>query len=415
MSINGPEPRWSVQPFPGLQINSTAISANGATMITGTSIEGASSDDFAVYCYVTGDGSSGQLAWSDPLGQTAYDGIFWVAISADGAYAAAGGSYGKSGPGFLRLYNVAEGASSRQEFATTGRVNEVEMSADGTTVVAVFEDTVSLYTRSGGTYQLTGTATLPGAYVRTCAISPDGTWVAVGGNQDDATPTRTRRPSSPRRTTSSGTGFVTVFINQQGVIDAASTWKPTAGVLRVVMTGAFVANANEDGSVQLYSRVFMNVYTLAWTFWPTPQVSYIYALAIGQTADGTVYVAAGGNDPSTSPSAGTLFMIRSAANAGGTGFDATQLWSQALPYAPNPATNMDAAVTTVTAAVGEPHSGTETPGDFYLFDAMTGTSPWGGPYATSIMNWAMVINTAGTAVFGGSDNGYIYYWGNPTT
>lgn len=408
MSIPGPSPLWSVQPFAGLQINSTAISASGSRMITGTSIEGGSSSDFAIYCY----GGSGELLWSDPLGANAYDGVFWVAISADGAWAAAGGSYQQSGSGFLRIYSVDGGASSRQEFTTSGRVNEVEMSADGSSVVAVFEDTVALYTRSGSTYTLSASQSFAGAYARTCAISADGTWITAGGNQDDASPTRTRRPSGPRRTYSSGTGFVKVFLNQGGSLNVASAWNPTAGVLRVVMTGAFVANANEDGSVQLYFRVMGPVYTLGWTFWPSVPVSYIYALAIGQTND-AVYVAAGGNVPSTSsgPSAGLLFMIQSLPN--GAGFTPTQLWSQPLAYAPNPATNMDAAVQYVTAGVGEPHAGSETPGAFYLFGAGSGVSPWGSPYETPIMNWAMAINAAGTAIFGGSDDGFVYYWGAP--
>lgn len=131
MPVPGPNPSWSAQPRPGYQINSTAISADGSVMITGTSIEGANGGDFAVYCYQTEDGSGGTLLWSDPLGREAYEGVFWVAMSADGRYAAAGGSYETEGSGFLRLYSVGGGASSRQEFATTSRINQVEMSADG--------------------------------------------------------------------------------------------------------------------------------------------------------------------------------------------------------------------------------------------------------------------------------------------
>jgi hypothetical protein len=50
MPIAGPTPSWTQTPNSGFQINSTALSADGSVLLTGTSIESKSSNGFAVYC-----------------------------------------------------------------------------------------------------------------------------------------------------------------------------------------------------------------------------------------------------------------------------------------------------------------------------------------------------------------------------
>lgn len=410
MSIPGPNPSWSVQPASGYQINSTAISADGTRMITGTSIEGGSAAGFGIYCYGTTDGRTGTLLWSDLLGRTAYDGIFWVAMSANGQYAAAGGAYTNTGSGFVRIYNVAQGASSRVEFATSSRVNEIEMSADGTYVVAVYGSTVALYSRLSGSYQLAATQVLANDYVRTCAISPDGTWIVAAGQKDSGDLGSEPRQSPALQATVSP-GFLTIYINQQGTLEPATSRLPAAGVLRVVMSGAFIAASTQDGTIYMYSHVFFPDWEQAWTFKPSGvSVGVSYALAIAPGQDGNYYVAAGCNNPGSSPSSGWIYVVKNLP-VGGL-FQPQLMWIKPTQYAPNPATNMDANATYVTAGDGQPiGGGQETPGNFYLFDAMTGNLYWS--YPTSIMNWAMAINARGTACFGGSDNGFVYYWGSP--
>jgi hypothetical protein len=399
MAIPGPTPGWSAQPRAGYQINSTAISADGSVMITGTSAEFGSADDFGIYCYQTTDGSSGSLLWSDPLGRPAFDGVFWVAMSADGRFAAAGGSYETGGGGFLRLYSVTAGASSRQEFATTSRVNEVEMSADGSVVVAVYGDRADVYTLVDGRYQPLGSQTFADCYVRSCGLTPDGVWIVVGGES------RSGEPVSSRG------GMVAVLLNDQGTLQVAASMSPAYRVLRVVIAGAFVAASTAGGTVALYYRVMGPAYQEAWTTSAGRPLGDVYALAIAQTDAGT-FVGAGGNAPGTSPEAGWVFVIQNVPS--GAGFAPVMCWIQPTTYAPNPATNFDAAGSYLTAADGEPTGSAETAGHFYLYDAMSGAPAWSAPYGTSLMNWAMAINAAGSACFGGSDDGCVYYWGRPS-
>lgn len=398
MAIPGPNPGWSAQPRAGYQINSTAISADGSLMLTGTSSEFGSADDFGIYCYQTPDGSRGNLLWSDPLGRVAVDGVFWVAISADGRYAAAGGAYEKEGSGFLRLYSVAGGPSSRQEFATTSRVNEVEMNADGSVVVTVYGDCADVYTLVDGRYQLLGSQVYANSYLRSCGITADGVWIAVGGESNAGAPVTSRG------------GMVSVLVNDRGSLQVASAMAPACRVLRVVIAGAFVAASTAGGTVSLYFRVMGAAYQEAWTTSPGKPMGDVYALAIAQTDAGT-FVGAGGNASGTTPEAGWVFLIQNLPSGGA--FSPVLRWIQPTAYAPNPATNFDAAAAFLTAADGEPTGSGETAGHFYLFDAMSGTPAWPAPLGTSLMNWAMAINAAGTACFGGSDDGYVYYWGRP--
>jgi WD40 repeat protein len=424
MPIAGPTPSWTQTPNSGFQINSTALSADGSVLLTGTSIESKSSNGFAVYCYHTADGINVNLLWSDSLGQNAYDGVFWVALSADGNYAAAGGSYTQTGGGFLRLYSVSGGVSSRQEFATTSRVNEVEMSADGSVVVAVYGDQADVYVLANGKYSLSGSQSWPGNYIRTCGITPDGTWIVVGGDQDtgqvpqhdvgrrsEVAAELAATHTSDDDDAGANAGIVSLLVMEGGEVEVVGTITPGAGVRRVVITGAFLAASTRAGTITAWFRVMGPALQEAWTFTPTEPVGIIYALAIAQTDDATIWVGGGGN-AGRGATGGRVFMIQSTPNASGSGFTAKQVWMKPTQYPPNPATNMDAGALYLTAADGEPTGTSETPGNFYLFDARTGDLQWSLP--TSLMNWAMVINSTGTACFGGSDNGSLYYWGAPT-
>ena len=50
-----------------------------------------------------------------------------------------------------------------------------------------------------------------------------------------------------------------------------------------------------------------------------------------------------------------------------------------LKYAPNPGTQMDKNFQYVTAVDGEPKQGIDSPGNFYLFNATTGSGIWEFP------------------------------------
>lgn len=252
-----------------------------------------------------------------------------------------------------------------------------------------------MYALANGQYRIMGSQVYPDCYARSCGITPDGVWIVVGGEAHSSAPVSSRG------------GVVSVLINSQGTLQVASAMAPTSRVLRVVIAGAFVAASTTGGTVSLFFRVMGPVYQEAWTMSPSKPVGDIYALAIAQT-DGGTFVGAGGNATGTDPAAGWAFVIRNVPS--GPSFTPEELWIQPTTYAPNPATNFDAAAVYLTAADGEPSGSGETAGSFYLYDAMSGALAWSAPYSTNLMNWAMAFNAAGTACFGGSDNGFVYYW-----
>ncbi len=407
-------PNWTVTPYAGLQVNSTAISDDGYNLITGTSAEYDSSDNFAVYYYKT-EGSTATLMWQDSLGQNIQQGVFWVAISGDGGYGAAGGQYG-SGKGFLRTYNMSAGVSSRQEFSYTSRINEVEISTDGSAIVAVESANIQFFTKGSSGYTQAATETIPGGYMRSCGISSDGQYLVAGGevysDEDEASGYR------HKDATSSSTGILYFYGNVNGTLSYLGHYEADYGILRVVISqdGKYFAASTKEGQVLLFANPITKQDKLMplWVYTnPDYQLGLSYALAICNTLGGELYVASGGNHvPSSNPAYGYAYMLKNVNGA------PQRLWINKLDYCPNPGMNMDAYANFVTSADGQPifsdeDTGTppsETPGNFYLFNAQTGSEYW--KYTTSLMNWPMTINPGGTAVFSGSDNGGIYYW-NP--
>lgn len=417
-------PNWIVTPYAGLQVNSTAISDDGAHLITGTSAEYDSSDNFAVYYYTT-DGTTATEVWHDPLGDNIQQGVFWVAISGDGNYGAAGGQYG-SGKGFLRTYHMPDGVNSKQEFSYTSRINEVEIAADGSAMVAVESANIQFFTLGSSGYSQAETKEISGAYMRSCGITPNGQYLVAGGEvySDDSEPVEAKRH---RESASSSTGVLYLYENQNGSLNYLGHYEADSGILRVVISrdGNYFAASTKTGQVML----FANPITLQdklfplWIYTNTDyQLGLSYALAICNTPEGNLYVASGGNFVGGSDSAndsdndyGYAYMLQNTIDSYNNNVP-KRLWIYQLQYCPNPGMNMDAYGKFVTSADGQPIFNdsesdappAETPGNFYLFNAQTGYLYW--KYGTSLMNWPMVINTGGYAVFAGSDNGSVYYW-----
>ncbi len=410
MTIPGPEPTWQASPDPvhsAFQLNTVAISADGSTVLTGTSEEYGASDAFAVYAYRFDQAGQGTLLWSDPLAQDAKDGVFWVSISADGAWGAAGGSYGQSAGGFLRIYSVngfASGATAF-EYKTSDRVNQVEVSADGSTVVACWADTVAVFTRGYGTFTLADTHQFTNGYVRCCGINASAEFIVAGGDLEASSADATGSPDVA--------GLAAVMTFDGTSFSNVDTLPVRDGVRRMCVSGAFVVASTRAGYVTMWFAVMGPAFSLAWQFSPTPSVGVIYALAIRQVGN-AVLVACGGNTLGPAHGTGMVFLIDSTPAPDGSGFIPSLRWATPTTYPPNPATTIDAQGLYVTAADGEPlQDGTETKGNFYLFSTADGSQPWGAAYQTSLMNWGMAIAANGTACVGASDDGTLYYWGAP--
>lgn len=395
------QPLWNVQPTSGLQINSVAISADGQRCIAGTSNE-FSTGQFAVYCY----DASGNQQWSMPVGEAgSTQGVFWVAVSADGKYAAAGGETASS-VGFLVAYNAADGTQLLTA-PQSARINQVALSSDGATLLAVGGGTVQLYTLGSSGYTLTQQQDFSPSECNSCAISADGSSAVVSTTLWNSV-------------TKTSTGTVVSFDTQGGQLTATGTASFGVGVMRVAMasTGAAWGASLHDGSCVLLAPGSET--TPVWQFKPTlDNLSVAYGFDITQTSDGRVVLAVGANlhvtappAPAPAPNMGLLYVVEAVTS--GSAPAPKLLWSSELQYSANPGVSLDQQAAFVTATDGQPGSETpghvtESAGNFYLCDAVGGNRLWAFP--TDQMNWPMTITPDGSAIFGGSDTGSVYYWG----
>jgi WD40 repeat protein len=389
-----PVPSWIVTPDVGLQINSVAVSDDGNCCVFGTSNE-FGTGQFAVYCR---DGA-GNVRWSSQVGAAgSTQGVFWVAASADGQFAAAGGETSKT-VGFLTAYRVADGLQVLN-VATSYRINQVVLSGDGSLLLAVFEDTVQLYKYADGAYVLASQQTFTGSYCNSCALSPDGFTAAV---------------SCTIYSDSGGasTGQVITLAVDNQKLSVTGAWASEVAVMRVAIaaTGNYWGASLHDGSCVLFDQG--NVTEPVWRYQPDQaNLGTAYGFAITETAEGRVVLACGANLAAVAPApaGGYLYLVESVQD--GSAQAPQFCWGSTLQYSANPGVSLDREAQFVTATDGEPNGENETPGHFYLFDGASGASLW--TYATPVMNWPMVITPDGTHVFGGSDDGSVYFWGPAT-
>lgn len=396
-------PSWIVTPDASLQVNSVAVSADGNCCVFGTSNE-FSTGQFAVFCY---DGAGNQR-WSRPVGAAAStQGVFWVAASADGQFAAAGGETSKTA-GFLTAYRVADGL---QVLSVTSahRINQVVLSGDGSLLLAVSDDTVQLYSYADGAYVLASQQRFAGSYCNSCALSPDGATAVVS--------------CTIYNNASASTGQVISLAVANRQLTVTGAWASPVGVMRVAIaaTGNYWGASLHDGSCALFCPG--NVTQPLWTYRPDlPNLSVAYGFDITETAQGRVVLACGTNlsvaspAPVPAPPGGYLYLVESVQD--GSTQQPKFCWGSTLAYSANPGVSLAREALTVTATDGKPGNETpgqvsESPGNFYLFDGAGGQQLWA--YATPVMNWPMVITPDGAHAFGGSDDGSVYFWGRAAT
>jgi len=404
MTTIAKDPKWIKKVDDNYQVNFTALSDDGRVCITGTSVF-MGTGDFSVLCY----DSQGNLIWKDPLGENVYSGVFWVAISGNGKIGAAGGDYQAKGRGFIRIYEIEKGSRALVEFDTPARVNEVEISQDGSYVVCVSENILYLFSRTGESYELT-TKIEEGndPYFRSIGISKDGKCVIAGAQYYDEKLQYTK-------------GTVYLFKNDNGKLTLINQpWQGASGILRVVSseTGSFLAASTNKGEVHLFQLdYFERTSQPLWTYKPDVyDWGIAYPLAIATPSDGEVYVASGANIfPLDYAKPNYVFMLQNMPEKTESGYSPKLLWMDEVPYFPDPGMNMDKEARLLTVTMGEPtEHGKETPGYFYLYDALSGNKHWiYGPVQK--MDWPMAINPSGSAIFGGDDGGNLYYWGAPAS
>jgi WD40 repeat protein len=397
-------PNWTATPDPALQVNSVAISADGNSCLFGTSSE-YGSGDFHVYHYDGAGALRGQWPFG-PAGST--QGVFWVAVSADGQFAAAGGETASKQAGLLTAYRLSDGAVLLSE-PSAARVSQVALSGDGSLLLAVSGDTVTLYRYTGSAYTAAGQQSFAGASCGSCALSPDGFSAVVActiyhdaGNDGAA----------------QATGQVVSLAIVNGVLSVRGIWPTATAVQRVAMaaTGNYWGAALHDGSCALLGPA--NVSAPLWQYRPSLQhLGIAYGIDITETSAGRVVLACAANvptpptEPLQAPGGGYLYLVESVQD--GAAQSPRFCWGSGLQYSGNPGVSLAREADKVTATDGQPiyplaTPPQETPGNFYLFDAASGAPLW--RYPTPIMNWPMAITPDGRYALGGSDDGSVYFW-----
>lgn len=389
-------PAWIATPQPGLQINSVAVCADASLTVAGTSSE-FGSGQFNFY----GWDASGQQLWQVPVTAAATNqGVFWVAVDAAGTVAAAGGETSKT-CGFLTIVAARTGAVLWHNDSLPGRVNQLSFSADGSLLLADFANQIQLYSLVNQQWQLSDSLPLDSNYASYSAVlSEDGSSVWLGAINYNVKPY---------------SGLVLQVPVSNGRFGPVVSYSQASGVMRVVTTadGQYAAAALHSGGCAFFQRNQPQV--AAFTYQPAiTGLSLAYAIAITQTRSGALAIVVGAN----TQSAGVLYRVDPLMTASQIAnyplWQPELAWTSAVQYAVNPGVTLDKEATRVSATDGKPDeqnggsNTSESPGNFYLFDACTGTKLW--QYGTTLMNWPMQLTPDGQVAVGASDNGSVYYW-----
>lgn len=386
----------------GNLVNSVAISDDATRVVAGTyghDYGYGGGSGFATY----GFDSVGNQLWTQEL-DTTQEGVYWVALSGDGQYAAACGKIintaNPHGVGFIQAFDAANG-TVLLDFQLSGdnirsRVNKVALSANGGVLAAVAGTSLYVSTLSGGQYSAPIATFIEGSqnWVDTVAVSDDGVWIVAG----------------------SSSGHVYLFSNAGGAVTLAGTFLlPNGATCRCAVFapgGQWFAvsggNSDTGGACCLFNTAAFAAQPAAvWTQLARGPVYYV-TLTSGGTAQPPL-AAAVTNTPwqvvTAVPAASAagqvaLFKVTGAASPLIAATFATQ-------FAPNSA-SFDASGKFLAVADGYPPvTGT---GNFYLFavDGLTLSCQWS--FATSKMSWPIAVAALGGAVAAGSDDGSAYFF-----
>jgi len=374
--IQSMKPSWKSSPItkPQEYINSVAISGDGSVVVAGTyffpygaGAKHSPADTTAITVGTFAWNAKGKLLWHDKFQAT--EGVYWVAVSRDGQWAASGGRTAPA-QGFVNIYDAALGKRTLV-YNPKVRVNMVAFSSDASYLVAG-ADATYLFSRNGSSWEQP--KILPcasGDSVVAIAVSADGLWIVVG----------------------TFLGSVILVQNEAGAFGVPTSWQLNKGTIHWVAVsadGSAFAAAGSDSQVRYFKTS---------SFPGTRQPAWSAALT-GCAGCRAVAVSDDGLLVSTVGNAGTAGKVFLFADQGASG---KQLWVNPTKRNPN-STSMDSAGQYVTAADGYPD---KTPGDFYLF-AGDGTAL--GSFQTSNMSWPMQISPNAAAIAAGSDDSNVYYF-----
>jgi WD40 repeat protein len=361
-------------------VNSAAISDDGSRAIGGTyyypytGTKRLHTDGtFGVYCY----NAAGHRLWKDEF--EGDEGVYAVAISADGSVAAAGGlltggRYStRPDKGMLRAYNAATG-HQMLDYADPqfkGRVNAVALSSQGDVLAVATKTTIYLFVRNQQGFPANPSTPFGRTKaVDSVALNPDGTWFAACGDDGNVYAANVAGGNVQQPvmwTEPAHTHFITAAVS------AASDMFVVGGGSVVYL---FNRNSVGNGPLAQYN---------------IPQGGPKTVRSVSISSDGTLITAVANQGH-----AGVLVALNF---AGGT---LTEAWHRATNHNPN-STTMDGAAARFTVADGYPN---DKPGSLSLFDA--NGKLWDHP--TPEMSWPMMISANGEAIAAGSDDNTLYYF-----
>jgi hypothetical protein len=404
---------WPVLTQAGIEVNSVAISGDGKTIVAGTYNPGQQNLKVGTYAY---DQNGNQLLNDAIPAAGAKEGIYWVAISGDGMWAASGGGFhqvplsGQRLKGYLYAYskdvkNNQWNKSIVTEGAQMGGVNMVALSYDGTYLVAGADAAYVFQRNNNGVFEQIlkesvhvneGVDSVP-----VVATSENGGWIVygtTGGNWVVLCP-----------------NTAAIGVQVEGgpppalvhVLGSSSYQIPDGQYIKSIAMAsggsafAVLASTNLVDCTLYYFSLDRN----GQNYFPTQQTPVWHQQlpncnageSVAISADGSIVSAVGnvGNPPKVTGSA-CLFDGRG-----------NLLWQKPTDHGPN-STSVAANGVYVTVADGYKQS--VAGGSFHLYDAQ------GNEYVLNqpgTIAWSMQISADGSAIAAGDDAGNVYYFAQP--
>lgn len=392
--IPNKQPAWKISPADGkYYINSVAVSADGGRVVGGTFYHSYGPGElrrdpaplvpppsvpsetglFGVYCY----NAAGERQWADEF--EAWQGVYWVAISADGSRATAGGFMSASVPqGFVRAYDANNQGRLLLSHPTQQRVNQVALSADGASLIAAAETLMLFrYVAARDAYEMFGEfRSASGHAFVSAAISADGNTVVYADY--------------------GGEVGVMTNLNGSGYFTPMARWQVSGGtkadfchMLDLAPDGRCFAAGGAKGMFYFFDvEKFFTTQAPAHGY-DTNVPGAVYGVAVA--GDGSAFAGVVNNGD-----AGIVYFVPLVNGAKGQ--------AKSFPTQHNPnSVVLNAGHGIMAVADGHPDG---HPGAFYLFDTVSQSLRWSG--ATGNMSWPVAIAANGGAVVGGSDDSFIY-------
>lgn len=395
-------PQWTASPNSNYFINSVAVSADGSRVVGGTYFHvyapkeprptppsaapapatPSENGTFGTYCY----NAQGTLLWSNTY--EGWQGIYWVAISADGSRAAGGGLYAQSPQsGVVRAFDASNG-TVLLDYRTLQRVNQVALSADGQWLVSAAESAVLFrFDASTGQYVKTGEFTPPGG----TQSFPNGV-VSVGLSADGNT-----------IVFADYAGHLGVLANEGGLLAVKQQWSLPSSFCHMVdlsPDGQWFAAGGAEGCFYLcQTSRFVTEGTPTYNY-QTGVKGSVYGVAVEDDGSGFAGVVNVGD-------AGAVYFVQRVN-------DSVMLECKFdTKRNPNSAA-FNTANRLLAVADGHPDG---TPGNFYLYQnvgrsLLPPPAPAGlrWEFQSGNMSWPITISAQGNAIVAGSDDSNIYYF-----